>query len=238
MSKVRIYVESAYIEDLIRVKRKDLVHKIKDVLRLKKGDSVYVFDGEGKEYLYCITAVSKKEVLLTKKKEERKGEFSCKKVVLAFPLLKEEKINFILQKGTELGVDEFFLFFCQRSLQKAPSSNKIERWHRIIMEATRQSGRLWMPSLNQILQFEEIIRKEAEEKIVFSIEGRSLKEEIKDKKEVLAVVGPEGDFSLQEKTELVKRGFKFWKLSTNILRSETAAIIGVGIIKYLSEVWE
>ena len=230
MPKTRIYIEPREIKNLIEIEDKNIVHKIRDVLRLKEKDELYVFNGEGKEYLYEIRRAGKK-VILEKKKEEREVPLSSKKVTLGFPLLREDKIDFILQKATELGAMSFVPFISSRSLHIEPSISKIERWKRIVIESARQSGRLWVPRINNVIDFGGIIREDFSLKIAASIDGDGprdvLDEEIKD---ILIIVGPEGDFSSQEYNRMREYGFKFIKLSPYILRVETAAIFAVGVI--------
>jgi len=139
MSKIRIYIESKDINDLIEVKDKNLVHRMINVLRLKNEDVMYVFDGQGKEYLCRIEAIAKKSVLIKREKPSVISTTRGRKIILGFPLVKEDKISFILQKATELGVDHFVPFTSQRSMRINVSEKKTEKWKRIILEALRQS---------------------------------------------------------------------------------------------------
>ncbi len=236
MSKVRIYINPREIKSLIKIDKKDVLHKIRNVLRLKKGESIYVFDGQGREYLYQIKEVRKDRVLIEEREKKREEGFPERRLILGFPLLREEKISIILQKATELGVTEVCPFICQYSLTKMVSASKIERWKKIVLEATRQSERLWVPQISRVLSFKEVLHKEAEERVVFSKEGKYFREwPSKEVSSVFVVVGPEGDFSPQEVDEFKRAGFKFWRLSPHILRTETAAILGVGLIRYFQE---
>ncbi len=231
MSKIRIYIEPESVKDSIEVRDKDTVHKIKDVLRLKSNDSVYVFDGEGREYIYKIHKIDKSKVVLEKERQERQEPAVSKRVVLGFPVLREEKIDFILQKATELGVTGFLPFVSSRSLRIKPSVPKIKRWRKIIIEAVRQSGRLWIPEIGNILEFGKVIRQEFPIKLAASIDGDNPREVLsKNTGDILVIAGPEGDFSPLEYRELEMSGFKLIKLSLYILRTETAAIFAVGLI--------
>ncbi|MCQ9204911.1 MAG: 16S rRNA (uracil(1498)-N(3))-methyltransferase [Omnitrophica bacterium] len=233
MCKARVYIEPAQINDNISLGDKDIIHKLKDVLRLKKGERVLIFDGAGKEYSYTIANLDKKKALFNKCKVLMDEKPPNKKVILGFPVARESKINFILQKGTELGVYEFIPFLCQRSLSAKPSQKKIQRWSKIVIEATRQSQRLWVPRVNSILDFAEIAVLKYKTKLAASIAGKSIPEKISEGyNEILFVVGPEGDFSPEEYSDLKKNGFNFISLSSNILRVETAAIFGSGLLKY------
>lgn len=237
MSKVRIYLEPNKVKKIIFLDDDTVVHKIKNVLRLKIGESLFVFDGEGREYQYSIVNVSKKNVVIEKARITKKEVIPQIKVSLAFPLMKETKLDFLLQKATELGAFEFIPFFSERSviLQK-PSLHKFTRWRKIIIEAVRQSDRVWLPKLEELVAFDELVSRKYDIKMAAHPQGERLKE-ILDKtdykfKDILLVIGPEGDFSPEEMIKLEKYSFNFVKLSHNILRTETAGIFFVGLVNY------
>ncbi len=233
MAKVRIYIEPKDISDFIEIKGRDLIHKIRNVLRLGKGDFLYAFDGQGSEYQCRIEGVAKKSVLLRKESLSESNLAPGKKIVLGFPLVREEKIDFILQKATELGVGNFIPFICERSLTDKPFKQKGERWRKIITEALRQSQRLWMPDISEILDFKEVLRSNYNTKLAASVKGEKLSSILGGKKEdILVLIGPEGGFSPLEHSQLEENNFKFLKLSSHILRVETASIFSVGLINY------
>ena len=236
MSKIRIYIQPKDINNFIEIKDKDLVHRIRNVLRLKKEDFLYVFDGQGKEYLYGIEAIAKKSVLIKRDSLSKSSSAPGRRIILGFPLAKEDKIDFILQKATELGVGGFIPFACKRCLKVKVSDEKLERWKRIITEALRQSERLWMPSLKEVLDFQEITSVSYKVKLVASVKGEKVSSILDgQEEEVFVLVGPEGDFSPSEYNQLGQSNFKFLKLSSHILRVETASIFSVGLINYFSK---
>jgi 16S rRNA (uracil1498-N3)-methyltransferase len=226
-------VATENIKERIRIEERETIHKIRDVLRLKKSKKIYVFNGEGKEYLYEIKEIKKNVIFLEKEKFVNKEDLPSTKIILAFPLLKEEKINFILQKCTELGVDEFYPFICERSIIKKPNFSKFRRWQKIILEATRQSNRLWLPKLKEIKNVEEIAHLKFSLKLVASQYGKYLEKSLRKEKEIFIIVGPEGDFSPSEYKILNDNDFVCFKLSPYTLRTETAAVFSVGLISYL-----
>ena len=234
MAKIRIYIEPKDISDFIEIKDKGLIHKIRNVLRLGKGDSLYVFDGQGSEYQCRIEEVAKKNVSLRKEVLSESNPFPCKRIILGFPLVREEKADFILQKATELGAGGFIPFVCERSLKIKPAKQKLERWKRIITEALRQSERLWMPSISGVSDLKEIANSNYKIKLAASIRGEKLNTILDGKEEeILILVGPEGGFSPFEYSQLEENNFKFLKLSSHILRVETASIFSVGLINYI-----
>jgi len=236
MSKIRIYIQPEDINNFIEIKDKNFVHKIKNVLRLGKGDSLYIFDGQGKEYLYGIEAIAKKSVSIKMESLFKNSPAENRRIILGFPLAKEDKIDFILQKATELGVEGFIPFACERSLKVKVTDKKLERWKRIITEALRQSERLWMPSLEEVLDFQEITNVNYKVKLVASANGEKVSSLLNgQEEEVLILVGPEGGFSPSEYDQLEQSNFKLLKLSSHILRVETASIFSVGLINYFSK---
>ncbi len=233
MSKIRIYIHPEKIENFIEISGKNTIHKLRDVLRLGSENELFVFDGQGKEYLYTIKDISQKQISLKKVRVSGKECFPEPKVILAFPVTKQERINFILQKATELGVSEFIPFTCQRSLSISSLSNKLMRWKKIVIEAVRQSQRLWLPTVNNILSFNKVIEKNYQVKLAASIKGDTLKNVLNMRqKEIFIIVGPEGDFAPREWSKLGENNFNFIKLSVNLLRVETAAVFAVGLVNY------
>ncbi|UCC95601.1 MAG: 16S rRNA (uracil(1498)-N(3))-methyltransferase [Candidatus Omnitrophota bacterium] len=237
MSKIRIYIEPAGIKNQIQIKEKAVIHKAKDVLRLNKTKRVYVFDGQGAEYLYRIREMDKRSILIDQESVERKETPPSKKIIVGFPLIKEDKVDFILQKATELGAYAFWPFTCERSMQGEFSCLKLERWRRIVIEATRQSNRVWLPQIMRTSSIKTLIAREFDIKVAASVDGQNLKGVIKKQwKELLFIVGPEGDFSPSEYQQLREGDFGFVKFAPHILRTETAAIFGVGLINYSMDV--
>ncbi|UCG35530.1 MAG: 16S rRNA (uracil(1498)-N(3))-methyltransferase [Candidatus Omnitrophota bacterium] len=234
MSKIRIHIEPGKITDTVSLEEKEVVHKLKNVLRLKKDDELYVFDGKGEEYLYKIKNIVKGKIYIEKVGRERKEDIPARRIALGFPLTKEEKIDFILQKATELGALSFIPFNCERCVHKAPSAKRLERWEKIIIEATRQSGRLWIPELHPVMEFKDIVGMSFQVKLAASIKGTGAKRVIDTQwGHVLIIVGPEGDLSESEESLLRENNFNFIKLSEHLLRVETAAVFAVGLINHL-----
>ncbi|MCM8773985.1 MAG: 16S rRNA (uracil(1498)-N(3))-methyltransferase, partial [Candidatus Omnitrophica bacterium] len=200
-------------------------------LRLKRGDRVYIFDGRGREFIFKVEEVKSKKIILRMLQLIREEKEVSLKITLCFPLMRENKIDFILQKATELGVNCFIPFFSQRCLIK--DSFKRERWERIIKEATQQSERLWLPKLEEVKNFSQILSLDSNIKLFTTLQGEWLKDLSFDReKEVIVVVGPEGDFSPSEIEQLKENNYKGIKLSINLLRAETAAVFAVGLISY------
>jgi len=231
MSKVRIYHKSEAVPQTVSITESGLVHKIKNVLRLRAGDEFYLFNGKGSEYLFRVTAFSRFGVDASQIRFVRFQPAAAFNITLAFAMVKENKVDFILQKSTELGVDRFMPFTCERSLKAMATAKRIGRWNKIIIEACQQSGRLWLPSLMEVVDFSSLLTSVFECKLVASLQGASSLGEFKTGiKDILVAVGPEGDFTPAEYRRLFENAFRCLRLSDNILRTETAAILAVGLL--------
>ncbi|MCF7872811.1 MAG: 16S rRNA (uracil(1498)-N(3))-methyltransferase [Candidatus Omnitrophica bacterium] len=245
MAKIRLYIPPQEIKESIALDKRGPLHKLKNVLRLKKGQKIYIFDGNGKEWEYKIEKAKKKHIIINKIKKDRESARIKPKLTLGFPLIQEKKIDFILQKATELGVSEFIPYYSSRSRggsRAAPTISKIERWQKIIVEASRQSERLWLPRINQPLALDQLIKKNTDLKIVGAPREAPLHEpplplliNTYKTKNILCIVGPEGGFCKKEIDNFQKHNCRPINLSLNVLRTETAAIFLSGLIKYLTD---
>ncbi|MCF7870775.1 MAG: 16S rRNA (uracil(1498)-N(3))-methyltransferase [Candidatus Omnitrophica bacterium] len=244
MAKIRLYIPPQEIKESIILDKRGPLHKLKNVLRLKKGQKVYVFNGEGREWEYKINQIKQKNIAITKINKTRKQPITKPMLTLGFPLIQEKRIDFILQKATELGVFGFIPFFSSRTtktsrknaLRIASADSKIKRWEKIIIEACRQSERLWIPKIGRPLALNQLIKKDFSLKLIaFPDKNSKIKRINKNSENILCIVGPEGGFSEKEINNFQKYNCRPIRLSENILRSETAAIFLPGLIKYLTE---
>lgn len=221
---------------------------IKKVLRLSKGDKVIIFNGE-KEYLAELTLVSKEAVMADIKELLRQEDFSGEnrvEITLIQALLRAGKFDFIIEKATEIGVDYIIPIECEYSQMKADSAaKKLERWNKLILSAAKQSERIRIPELTNVIKFNELekVLDEFDKVYLFTIERDSLKDisEVKPlekdvnkkSKNVAIVIGPEGGFSPKEHELAKKFNFEFVSIGKNVLRAETASIVATGIINFL-----
>jgi 16S rRNA (uracil1498-N3)-methyltransferase len=217
----------------MEISNEDIIHKVKNILRLRTGERIFLFNGVGQEFVYEITAIRKESISVAAMGLAQSQDIPLPPITLGFPVLKEEKIDFILQKATELGVSSFIPFICERSITEAPSEKKYTRWQKIIVEAARQSQRLWSPELKETVDFETVLKTGCRLKF-FGQQGEGNVKEIfrQDYGDIILLIGPEGDFSKEEVDQLQANSFKPVNLSVNTLRVETAAVFGIGLINY------
>ncbi len=217
----------------------DMAHQIIRVLRLTPGDQVVLLDNEGWEYQTIIKSITK-DIVTGKilNKALGTGDPSVK-ITLYQALLKNDKLEFVLQKGVELGIQSFVPFVSERCVAKKPSENKIERWRNIIKEAAEQSRRARLPLLHQLISFEEACRQALIPALILWEEEktRGLKSLLRSptfskKKEISLFVGPEGGFTSLEIVLANRYGIVAVGLGDRILRAETAGLTAISAIMF------
>ena len=215
----------------------DLNH-IKNVMRMKENDEVIVVYEE-KSYICNLN----KDLLSANIKEIFKEKEDNNIFRVYVPLLNEEKMSFILQHGTELGITEFVVVEYERCKYKLPKKDyekKITRWNKIIKEASEQSYRIHKPTLEKIINVKDI-KCEKGVNILCSL----YKSNVKNICKVLTrdncydtinlVFGPEGGLSMSEEEIISEKGFTKTTLGNDVLRTETVPLMIASIVKYLKE---
>jgi 16S rRNA (uracil1498-N3)-methyltransferase len=244
MSARRFMISSRAIRDGYASFDGEIYNHMVRVLRLGPGDAVQLADEKGMVYFGAINQVAKEwvAVKITSSCLAAESESSAPQITVCQALPKGEKIDLILQKGTELGVHDFWLFGGRRSVAKLrddQQNSKLERWNRITAEASRQSGRnnipavAWKPSAveaaNDAGQVLRLILWEGERenslKTSLSAVGKP--------SSVIVAIGPEGGFDPLEVRHFSQRGFQPVSLGSRILRTETASIAIVSIMQYI-----
>ncbi|MEA5083090.1 MAG: 16S rRNA (uracil(1498)-N(3))-methyltransferase [Lachnospiraceae bacterium] len=226
--------------DTIVITGEDAKH-LATVLRSEEGDCVEVCDGCGTDYCCEITAVDKKEVTLKISEKSPCQSEPKTKITLFQGLPKADKMELIIQKCVELGVEKIVPVATHRAvvkLDKKDSLKKIERWQKIAESAAKQSGRGIIPQIGEVVTFKEavkfgamaqgaIIPYEHEEK-------RGIREFVKgfSGSEVAIFIGPEGGFADEEIALAMENGILSVTLGKRILRTETAGMATVAILLY------
>ncbi len=206
------------------------------VRRIKKEEKVGII-WEGSLYLCELERAGSKEAKLRIiERIETKEPAVMITLIQAVPVALRT-FEAILQKSTELGVSEVVPLLTDRSFKnREVMGKKRERWERIIREAMKQSGRPYTLELRDPMYIDELEPKSELNIILDNFsDGKRVKElELEGVKSVSLVVGPEGGFSKSEVRHLTDKGFIPVRLEPHVLRSETAAIVGVGIIANLA----
>ncbi len=223
--KEKVTVSKNPNESLLEVVQSpELLHQIKNVLRLRVGEKVIFFNGDGKEYHGSIASFEEKDkIALTIEKVVENDVSFGKEIFLFFSIIKKDNVEWILEKGTEIGVSHFIPIVSVRSEKKNINN---ERAKKILIEATEQSGRNIPPTLHDVMKLRDVFNKFDMSFIVLEKGGVSFREKnIKDK--TLGIfIGPEGGWTKEELEMFKDKNVNFISLGSTVLRAETAAIVG------------
>jgi len=239
MPRRRFFVPKDRIRDGIAVLAPDQAHHLRAVLRLQPGEEVELFDGEGFSYSGKVEYRGADTHIGTIKKLEQLE--ACKNtLVLAPALIKTDRFEWMLEKSTELGVNQFVPLqtrFAKVHIPGARLAARLERWQRIVTEASKQSRRLTVPKIQAPVTWDKFLA--SQEYAVYArfmlyekaSERISALPAIKDR--MLLCVGPEGGWEDSEAQAARNAGFKLISMGSRILRTETAALAAVSIFQFL-----
>jgi 16S rRNA (uracil1498-N3)-methyltransferase len=211
------------------------VHYLKDVLRIKPGDEIEILDGIGTIYLAKINNIQKDKIKLDIIRSSQSETEPEVEITLAQSLPKAKKMDFIIQKCTELGVSEIIPVITERSISKG---EKTARWQKIAIEAAEQSGRASIPKVASLIDFKSLLKKAKEfdlALIPWEMEKTNRLKTILQKssfRNIIMLIGPEGGFSSQEIAEAKTAGFIPISLGKRILRAETAGMAMLSMMMY------
>jgi len=211
-------------------------HHLKNVNRAKCGDSIEVIDGQGSLFFGEIQAMKSDEAMVTVKKIEKSHKPPVN-VIVAPSLLKQRPMNVMIEKLTEIGVDEIRPVMFTRT-DETYSPARLKKWNRIAGQSLKVNKQLWLPDIYPPVSIEEIIEmsQPIKTKILLDISGQN-PGDVTWQFPVIAVIGPPGDITAAEREILVKNGFTPHKINNAILKSETAAISISAVLKYASAPW-
>lgn len=230
------YFTNKKVDNEFILNEDDLYH-IKTVMRMKDNDQIIVVMDK-KAYLCCLENV-KDNIKIIIKNELPKVDYNTPDVTLIIPILKEQKMDLILQKSTELGVSKIIPIITKRSIVKVNESSqdkKMDRWRRIVKEASEQSHRVEIPEVLPIRTIDQLKNLDGFNLVC------STKEKVKNIKLVMKnvktcdkinlVIGPEGGLDELEEEMLNKMGFESITLGNRIMRVETVPLFLLSVINY------
>ena len=219
---------------------------LRDVLRLNRGDEVFVFDGEGREFRCVIERSDRSGAVLEVKDEvEPASRESPLQVTLALALLKGEKFDLVVQKATELGVQRIRPVVTKhadvRLRDEADGKLRVARWQRIALEACKQSGRALVPKIDAPVPCASLLEsapsRDPEWRVMFAERGGvgldlAINELPQKPHAVTALVGSEGGWTDEEIGLARSGGWSVVTLGGRTLRAETAAIAITALLQY------
>ncbi len=234
MNNIRLYHPDSIVENSTSLLTKQQTHYIANVMRLKRGSNINFFNKEG-EWLSEIVFLEKDRVEV-KFLNKIKNSKSFSNIELAVCLVKKTPMEIILQKSAELGICKIIPIISDRTEVKELN---YDRANKIIIEATEQSNQMSPPKIDEITKLENFFANISQEtKILFADVNSRYKlkvSDLKDRKKISILIGPEGDFSPQE-LELIlgSPNLTSFSLSRNILRTDTAVISAISLVNFIN----
>ncbi len=229
------YFSSLVNNNIYSLSNDDSYH-IKKVMRMNIGDKIEIVDNK-KTFICEIISLNPVSAKIVDELDE--NHETAKKIILVQSLVNESKMDLILQKGTELGISEFYAYKAANSVVKEndKSAKKIIRWQKIVKEASEQSKRNIIPEVHNIVDIQGLCRIDADIKLLLTVNEttKNIKKVLKEHQKydtLIIVVGPEGGFTLEEENLLINNGFISTSLGSRVLRTETAGIVAISMINY------
>jgi len=254
----RIFSPRPLHEEQLYTLRDEHQHYLRHVLRLRIGDAITLFDGSGSDYRGIVERLDAQELAVRIIDRTAVSRKTCR-ITLAQALPKGSKMDDIVEKATELGVDSIIPFLSTRSVPKWSAEKAVDRWRKIATEAARRSRRPDIPSIADVVPYPDMLRMALPDmaasfpprpeagtaardsvchRIIFwEEEGRKVKTILHDENSRQAdhfflVIGPEGGFAREEIDSACAQGFFVASLGAQVLRVETASTVVLTILQY------
>jgi 16S rRNA (uracil1498-N3)-methyltransferase len=238
MRLTRVYVEAPVTAGKRVVVEGSAVNHITRVLRLRSGDALTVFDGSGGEFGARIEEFRKDAVVVAVEEHRPLDRESPLTLTLAQGISRGERMDWIIQKATELGTSKIVPLFTKRSmvrLDERQAERKIQHWRAIAVAACEQCGRNKVPELGTPIDFFDVLPADSSgaTRLLLSPTGDLRIEDLQDTaKAITVLIGPEGGLDDVEQEAALAAGFKAVRLGPRVLRTETAAIAALTIIQH------
>jgi len=230
MSNIRLYFSKSLSNNLTDTLDKSQSHYVNKVMRVKENEVFSLFNSSG-EWEAKILNISKGIVEFNVTKQLRQKE-NFKELWLAFSPIKSNYFNFMIQKATELGVTKFIPIIFDRTIVRKINKERLEK---VIIEASEQSNRINVPDIEEPKSLDDFLTNNKVDLIFTDLNSENTKIDLNKVTDnpTCVMIGPEGDFSEEERAKILKfNGVQPLKINENILRSETAVISAISIIKY------
>ncbi len=238
----RFFVEGAKeIGSVVEIGGTD-AHKIEHVLRLKAGDEIVLIDSRARTFSATIREIARSVRAEITREIEVAASAAALQIDVAQAVPKGQRMEFVVEKGTELGVEAFLPFVCERSVRREVGAEKLSRWRRIARTAAAQCGRKTLPQILDPLDFDGLLARFGEyDAVLFAWElaaaaplHQRLREALPAHGRLLVVVGPEGGFTHAEAELAAGKGAVMLWLGQRVLRTDTAALVLLAVIGSLA----
>lgn len=233
----RLYTHQALTLDQQIELTEDNAHYVRTVLRLKKDQTITLFNGHSGEFLCTLAEVSRKRVMVDINEYNNRTVESPLKIILGLGISRGDKMDWAVQKSVELGVNKITPLITERCVIKFRGDKKLQRlqhWKNIVQHATEQCGRTVLPELYEIEVLSVWVQKQTGLKVFLDPHAeKSLKELKVIDMQVTFLSGPEGGFSHQERELAIAAGFIPIRLGRRVLRTETASLAAISAVQML-----
>lgn len=206
-------------------------HHARNVLRLRPGEEVELFDDQGNKARAVIERCDAKRVTVGVPQLESAAE--CSGITVAAAVPKGERADWMMEKLSELGIDRFIPLQTARSVVVPSGKNKIDRWNRIAIEASKQSRRTGVMRIDPIIDLAELLTPREGLRLFLSTEHDATPfwQIISDfRSQILLLIGPEGGWTDDELHRMRDAGLTGARLMRTILRTETAAVVAAALV--------
>ena len=229
MSNIRLFYDKSLSINFSSKLDKSQSHYIYKVMRVGIGQTFSLFNKNG-EWEAKIENYKDQAVDFLVIKKIRSNE-NNKEIWLAFAPIKLNYLNLMIQKATELGVTKLIPILTERTIVRKIN---LARVNKIVIEAAEQSNRLDIPKIEKLTKFKNFLKENKNTNIIFGdLNTNNVKFDFKDEKPVCVLIGPEGDFTEDERSMILnQKNITPIKINENILRSETAAISMLSLISF------
>jgi 16S rRNA (uracil1498-N3)-methyltransferase len=237
MRTSRLFTEQALSSGQSLLLSKESSHYLSKVLRLREGSVLRLFNGRDGEFLARLAKITKHEVEVEIAERLIEPKLGSLKIDLYLGLSKGDRMDYGIQKSTELGVASITPFYSQHSgvkLKEERVENRLRHWQQIAVSASEQCGRLDVPLINEPLQLSEWLdSSQPSVTVVIDPNGDTNLSDLPTSNSINLLVGPEGGFAEEELLAAKKSGCTIAVLGSRILRTETAPIAALAILQHL-----
>lgn len=238
----RFFVEGRHESgDVVALAGSD-AHKIVSVLRMREGDSIEVIDSAAQRF-HATLKIDGRSVHAQLGERSASAQTALPRITVAQGVPKGQKMDFVVEKLTELGAAEIIPLQSERTIVTDVSEHKVERWKRLAKTAAQQCGRDDVPQIAKPQSFADLCEQfSAYDAVLFPWEladRAPLRERlpaiVEGAQRILVLVGPEGGFSHDEADAARRSGARLVSLGSRILRTETAALVVLAVVNYVTE---
>lgn len=212
--------------------------RLSQVLRLEKGHKLILFNGDGNEYPAHIVEIKRHHMQVQIETCLEKSMESSLKLHLGQVIAKGERMDYAIQKATELGISEITPLFstrCEVHLKNNRQEKKLEHWQKVIINSCEQCGRNQLPQLNPAIELHPWLENlKTQTKLLLDHRSEASLKEVKLSSEIALLVGPEGGLTFEEKNYALHHGFQAVQLGPRVFRSETAGLVAISVLQWLS----